>query len=163
MKYDKPEVKFWTDLDLYLDPSAIKRGFFTLKKNILVTDSGFFLEALDTKVIYKFHSYRESTSSANDEDLMELRILIDTEVNYVHRSYIKLWDLAANTGGIFKLLTTLFYVLSLNIIRVTYYQGIEKELVSIRDKKTNIQKLRNVIQNNTSKQKFRIDVILIIY
>ena len=114
---------------MYIDPKLLKTNYIYIKKTILLTDSGFLFQSTETKTIYKFQKFVESTSLSNDEDFMEARFVIDTEVDIVYRSYIKLWDLAANTGGIFKLLQTVCLVLSSPFTKILFYKHLEHSLM----------------------------------
>lgn len=152
-----PQVSFWTDLNMYMDPKLFKNNYIVLKKNVILTDSGFFLPSIESKVTYKFDKFVESTALSNDQDFMEIRLIIDTEVNYVYRSYIKLWDLAANAGGVFKLLQTLCAVISYPFNKINFYCFIEENLfkgLSKEEKKPqNVE--NNSLQHNVLYNLFR--------
>jgi hypothetical protein len=112
INYTHPEMVFWEDNFMYIDPNGFKKIFIYYKKNYLITDDGFLFQNLNTKIIYEYDSIRETSLSVDGDDLIEIRIYIDTEVNFVFRNYMKLWDLAASTGGIYKLVTTICTILT---------------------------------------------------
>ena len=100
--YQNPEKKFWTDNFMNMDPFLFKDSIVYLKKYYLVTDSGFLFEDINTQVVYQFERYFESTSLSTNEDLLKMRIYIETEVIHVFRSYLKIWNLTASVGGVFN-------------------------------------------------------------
>jgi hypothetical protein len=133
VNYSSPESKFWADLDIYMDPNLFKTNYITLKKTVLITDSGFFFQSLDTKTIYKFDKYLESSGFSDQELFMQARIVMDTTVDYVYRSYIKVWDLAALAGGIFKLVQTLSNIINMTFSDYFFYNFFETKLMKTSD------------------------------
>ena len=145
VNFVNPEVTFWTDLNMYMDPKLFKNNYVVLKKNIILTDSGFLFQSIDTKVVYKFEKFVESTSLSDDQDFMEIRFIFDTEVTYIYRSYIKLWDLAASAGGIFKLFQTLCTIITYPFIKINFYSCIESRIIRVFKKEDGKIDLKNSV------------------
>jgi hypothetical protein len=123
-KYENYIYSFWTDYEPTIDISLSKLNVFGMKKKALLTYTGFFYDNEQTSVHWTNSYQTESISyrTKNNDPLLELRVLIDPNTEYVIRSYKKVWELAANIGGAINFIKYLSMLLNYFFSEFWFYE-----------------------------------------
>jgi hypothetical protein len=123
--YEKPQQEFLMFYAQMITSDFYKRSFFSFRLNEIKTDSGFFFENEQSTLVHQYQSFRNDVALP-DSKFYELTLDVSRVQQVNYRSYVKVQEILANVGGIFKFLFLTAQLLLYYYTKYSFYFDISE-------------------------------------
>ena len=142
--YENPRKPFVTSSTKTLSKSTYKQEFIRVKNTKINTDSGFLLSSTDTMSFPQLDEYHFEVAVGDNQDLiMELDLETTHLVDVYDRRYLKVQELMAQVGGLFKFLVIFGEIITRFFVNKQF-------LIALANNFTNFQTDDKVINKNSN-------------
>jgi hypothetical protein len=141
--YEKPAQEFIMFYAQMITSDFYKRNFFKFQLTDIKTDSGFFFENDVNSLVHQYQSFRNDVAMP-DTKFYELTLDVSRVESVNSRRYVKVQEILANVGGIFKFLFMTCQFILYFYTKLSFYFEISESFFYILPEST------NKIINNTS-------------
>ena len=163
--YIDPIIPTLQDLHTTIDKSFFRDYVVYFGLTEVQTDVGLFNEEINEEIYMNFIKttqafyYRNEQYYYDGESMCEIQIKLGEDMRIQKRTFMKMTDVFAITGGYMQLIATIFKILTLLNNKLSYEVKIVNTLFNINPKRKNISlkfKLQNQINEfvNKNKQNF---------
>ena len=150
--YSDPIIPTLQDLHTTIDKSFFRDFVLYFGITEVQTDVGLFLEEINKENYINFIKstqafyYRDEEQYYNGETMCEIQFKIGDDIRIQKRSFMKMSEVFAITGGYMQLISTIFKIISLWSNKLSYEEKIINSLFNIYPEKKKIT-LKNKMQN----------------
>ena len=150
--YSDPIIPTLQDLHTTIDKSFFRDFVLYFGITEVQTDVGLFLEEINKENYINFIKstqafyYRDEEYYYNGETMCEIQFKIGDDIRIQKRSFMKMSEVFAITGGYMQLISTIFKIISLWSNKLSYEEKIINSLFNIYPEKKKIT-LKNKMQN----------------
>ena len=150
--YSDPIIPTLQDLHTTKDKSFFRDFVLYFGITEVQTDVGLFLEEINKENYINFIKstqafyYRDEEHYYNGETMCEIQFKIGDDIRIQKRSFMKMSEVFAITGGYMQLISTIFKIISLWSNKLSYEEKIINSLFNIYPEKKKIT-LKNKMQN----------------
>lgn len=122
--YKEPTSKIVSIPYTFAQPGNFKLKNFMIQEDSIETDNGFFFESSDTIKFLKIREEQTDTSGFNESEyLVNFSIFSSNKYTLNYRKYIRISEILASVGGMFKLFSVIC-----NFINF-HFSEVEKDLI----------------------------------
>ena len=150
--YSDPIIPTLQDLHTTIDKSFFRDFVLYFGITEVQTDVGLFLEEINKENYINFIKstqafyYRDEEQYYNGETMCEIQFKIGDDIRIQKRSFMKMSEVFAITGGYMQLISTIFKIISLWSNKLSYEEKIINSLFNIYPEKKKIT-LKNKMHN----------------
>jgi hypothetical protein len=119
--YEEPNKYFINSYTQMLSNSIYKKNFITVKNTTIRTDIGFLMSDYKTIDFPQLSQYRNDMATGEQNLIFELNLETSIFTDFYDRKYIKVQDIMASTGGLFKFLSLIGLVLNYYFSKKIFY------------------------------------------
>jgi hypothetical protein len=158
--FKEPNKKFVNTYTQMLTNKAYKKNWIRTKNTSIHTDSGFLMPEFSTTSFPQLDQYNNDMATGSLDLIFELNLETSLFNDYYERKYLKIQDLMAMIGGLFKFLSLMGYIANFFLSKQDLYLNIAESFVENKwnDINDNLFSLNNLNNNPviTIHSKFRL-------
>ncbi len=156
--FENPIVSYFNQVIQQVGVGLYKRVYLSISNNTLESDNGFLFNSNNRIDYTSVISDKIDLNIPEEREVLIITIDAPNKRNHIKRSYIKVQNVMANVGGIFKTTIMILKVFLGNYVSFKYHQEIEKLSIK-KNQSTTVKVLDNLSPSIEDKSNRKINVI----